>query len=50
MPTLIAKVAPTDESKDTKTYEGLWSKIRDLINSDKYDEKYTKIKFNLNDI
>ena len=45
----------TDEGKDTlKTYEELWNKIRDLIrsitnNSDDYDEKYIKIKFNLND-
>ena len=35
-------------------YEELWSKIRDLIrsitkNSDDYDEKYVKIKFNLDD-
>ena len=45
----------TDESKDTlKKYEELWSKTRDLIrlitnNSDYYDEKYIKIKFNSND-
>ena len=37
-----------------KKYEELWSKIRDLIraitkNSDGYDEKYMKIKFNLDD-
>ena len=35
-------------------YEDLWSKIRDLIrslttNSDGYDEKYSKIKFNSDD-
>ena len=34
-----------------KNYKELWSKIRDLIssvtkNSDDYDEKYMKIKFN----
>ena len=45
----------TDESKDTlKKYEKLWNKIQDLIrpktkNLDNYDEKYMKIKFNLND-
>ena len=37
-----------------KKYEELWSKIRDLIrsmnkNSDDYDEKYMKIKFNSDD-
>ena len=41
-----------NESKEiTKKYEGLCSKIRDLVrlitkNSDDYDEKYMKIKFN----
>ena len=37
--------------KKIKEYEELWGKIRDLItkNSDDYDEKYTKIKFNLDD-
>ena len=45
-------LVPTDESKEKiKKYEELWNKIRDLIrsitnNSDKYDEKYMKIKFN----
>ena len=45
-------LAPTDESNDTlKHYEELWNKIRDLIgwitiNSDNYDVKYMKIKFN----
>ena len=39
--------------KKIKTYEELWSKLRDLIrsitkNSDDYDEKYMKIKFNSN--
>ena len=37
--------------KKFKKYEELWSKIKDLIrsitkNSDEYDEKYMKIKFN----
>ena len=52
---------PTDETKDTfKKYETLWVKIilRNLLdqiirsetdNSDDYDEKYVKIKFNLDD-
>ena len=45
----------TDESKDTlKTYEKLWNIIIDLIrsktdNSNNYDEKYMKIKFNSDD-
>ena len=45
----------TKESKaKTKKYEEMWSKIRDLIrsvtkNSDDYDEKYMKIKFNSDD-
>ena len=45
----------TDESKDTlKTYEKLWNRIIDLIrsktdNSNNYDEKYMKIKFNSDD-
>ena len=44
-------LVPTNESKEeTKKYEELWIKIRDLIrsitkNSDDYDEKYMKIKF-----
>ena len=44
-----------DESKDTlKTYEKLWNRIIDLIrsktdNSNNYDEKYMKIKFNSDD-
>ena len=48
-------LVPTDERKDTvKIYEELWNKIRDLIrsvnnNSDNYDEKYMKIKFNSED-
>ena len=37
-----------------KKYEELWNKIRDIIssitnNSDNYDEKYIKIKFNSDD-
>ena len=46
-------LAPIDESKVTKKkYEELWSKIRALIraitnNSDVYDQKYMKIKVNL---
>ena len=45
-------LAPTNETKEKiKKYEELWSKIRDLIksitkNSDDYDEKYMKVKFN----
>ena len=48
-------LVPTNESKEKiKEYEELWSKIRELIrsitkNSDDYDEKYMKIKFNLED-
>ena len=44
---------PANESKEKiKKYEELWSKIRDLIrsitkNSDDYDKKYVKTKFNL---
>ena len=46
-------LVPTNESKEKrKKYDELWSKIRDLIrsitkNSDDCDEKYMKIKFNL---
>ena len=40
--------------KQWKKYKELWSKIRDLIrsitnNTDDYDEKYVKIKFNSDD-
>ena len=48
-------LVPTNESKEKiKRYEELWIKIRDLSrsitkNSDEYDEKYMKIKFNLDD-
>ena len=44
-------LVPTNESKEKiKKYEELWSKIRCSItsvtkNSDNYDEKYMKIKF-----
>ena len=45
----------TNENKEKiKKYEELWSKIRDSIrlitkNSDDYDERYMKIKFNSDD-
>ena len=44
----------TNESKEKKRYEERWSKIRGLTrlitkNSDDYDEKYMKIKFNSDD-
>ena len=48
-------VVPTNESQEKiKKYEELWIKIRNLIrsitkNSDYYDEKYMKIKFNSDD-
>ena len=48
-------LAPTNESKEKfKKYERLWIKIRDLIisitnNSNDYDERYMKIKFNSDD-
>ena len=47
-------LVPTNKSKKIYIYEELWSKIRDLFrlitkNSDDYDEKYTKIKFNSDD-
>ena len=45
---------PTYERKVTiKMYEELWNKMRDFIrsvtNSDNYDEKYMKIKLDLDD-
>ena len=47
-------LVPTNESKEKiKTYEELWSEIKELIresvtkSSDHYDEKYMKVKFNL---
>ena len=48
-------LVPTDDSKDLlRKYKELWNKIKDLIrsitnNSDKYDEKCMKIKFNSDD-
>ena len=47
-------LVPTNESKEKKKCEELWSKIRNLIrsitkNSDDYDEQYRKIKFNSDD-
>ena len=48
-------LVPANESNEKiKRYEELWSKIRDLIrsvteNSDDYDEKYIKTKFNSDD-
>ena len=48
-------LVPTNKSKkNNKKYQELWSKIGDLIrsitkNSDNYDEKYMKIKFNSDD-
>ena len=49
-------LVPTNESKKKiKKYEELRSKIRDLVrlitkNSDDYDEKYMKIKFNSDEL
>ena len=48
-------LVPTNESKEkNKKYEELWSKIRDLMrsmtkSSDDYNEKYMKIKLNMDD-
>ena len=47
----LALVTTIESKEKIKTYEELWSKTRDLIssitkNSDDYDEKYMKIKFN----
>ena len=47
-------LVPTNERKEKIKYEELWIKIRYLIrpitkNSNHYDEKYMKIKFNLHD-
>ena len=44
-------LVPTEESKKKRKFEELWSKIRDSVslitkNSDDYDEKCVKIKFN----
>ena len=49
------KLVPTNEIKDKiKKYEELWIRMIDLIrsitkNSDDYDEKYMKIKFDSDD-
>ena len=49
------KLVLTNESKEIiNQFEELWCKIRDLIrsvtkNSNNYDEKYMKTKFNLDD-
>ena len=47
-------LVPTNDSKEKiKTYEELWSEIKELVresvtkSSDHYDEKYMKVKFNL---
>ena len=45
-------LVPTNEKKEIIKYEELWSKIRNLIrsiskNSDDYDKKYMKIKFDI---
>ena len=45
-------LVPTNKTKINKKYEELWSKIRALIrsltkNSDDYNEKYIKIKLDL---
>ena len=50
----LTLVATSERKKEIKKYGELWSKIRDLIrsvtkNSDDYDEKYMKIKFNSGD-
>ena len=48
-------LVPTDKIKAVlKTYEKLWTKVKNLIrsisnNSDNYDEEYMKIKFNSDD-
>ena len=48
-------LVPTNESKEiTRKYKELWNKIRGLIrsitkNSDDYEEKYVKIKYNSDD-
>ena len=47
-------VSTNESNEKIKEYEELWSKIRDLIksvtkNSDNYDEKYMKVKYNSDD-
>ena len=50
----LTLILPNASKEKIKKYEELWSKIRDLFRSmtknwDDYDEKYIKIKFNLDD-
>ena len=50
----LTLVASNERKENIKKYEELWSKIRDFIrwitkNSDGYDKKYIKIRFNLDD-
>ena len=52
--TYLTLVANNESEEEIKTYEELCSKIRDLIrsitkNSDDYEEKHMKIKFNSDD-
>ena len=53
---LTILAVPNNESKEEiKKYKELWIKTKDLIrsitkNSDDYDEKYMKIKFNSDDV
>ena len=47
-------VSTNESNEKIKEYEELWSKIRDLIksvtkNSDNYDKKYMKVKYNSDD-
>ena len=47
-------LSPSEKEKLIKKFEELWIKIRDIItsitkNSDDYDEKYMKMKFNADD-
>ena len=51
---LLTIVVATNEGKETKTYEEIWSKSRELIgfitkNSDDHDGKYMNIKCNWED-
>ena len=51
---VLTNESKTKNKKKVKKYEELWYKIRDSIrsvtkNSDDYDEKYMKVKFNLDD-
>ena len=50
----LIKVSTNESKEEIKEYEERWDKIRDLIrsinkNSDDYDERYMKIKFNSDD-